>query len=55
MKGSVDMAQIIRIYLNTCQESILVGSMNPLQVRGKADTSDKPILMSHCLQYVRDS
>ncbi|KAL7649100.1 hypothetical protein ACMYSQ_012445 [Aspergillus niger] len=55
MKGSVDVAQTVRTYLNTHRGSMLVGGMNPLRVRGKADASDEPILTSHCLQCVRDS
>lgn len=42
MKGSVDVAQAIRTYLNTRRGSMLVGGMNPLLDLGKADASDKP-------------
>ncbi|KAL2801691.1 hypothetical protein BJX63DRAFT_426577 [Aspergillus granulosus] len=47
MKGSVDVAQAIRTYLNTRRGSMLVGSMNPLRGRGKADASDEAILTNH--------
>ncbi|GKZ98234.1 hypothetical protein AnigIFM59636_002467 [Aspergillus niger] len=44
-KGSVDVAQTIRRYLNTRRGSILVGGMDPLRGRwGKAGSSDEAIL-----------
>ena len=44
MKGSVDVAQTIRRYLNTRRGSMLVGGMNPLRGLEKADPSDEAIL-----------
>jgi hypothetical protein len=55
MKGSVDVAQTIRRYLNTRRGSMLVGGMNLLRGRGKADASDEAILTNHHLQSVLDS
>jgi hypothetical protein len=52
MKGSVDVAQTIRTYLNTRRGSMLVGGMNPLRGRGKADASDEAILRNHCASSV---
>ncbi|GLA44624.1 hypothetical protein AnigIFM63309_004388 [Aspergillus niger] len=46
-KGSVDVEQTIRRYLNTRRGSMLVGGMNPLRGWGKADTSDEAILTNH--------
>lgn len=45
MEGSVDVAQTIRTYLNTRRGSMLVGGMNPLRGRGKADAFDEAMLM----------
>lgn len=55
MKGSADVAQTIRRYLNTRRGSMLVGGMNPLRGRGKADTAHEAILTNHRLQSVLDS
>lgn len=47
MKGSVDVTQTIRTYLNTRRGSMLVGGMHPFLGPGKADASDKAILKNH--------
>ena len=52
MKGSVDVAQTIRTYLNTRRGSMLVGGMNPLPGLGKADASDEAILKNHFVSSV---